>query len=240
MGVADMSFKPPIEVLSTLENEIKRGFLGYYGGIESYRREVTKWLKTKHDWEPKPEWVSTAHGLVAAIGTALRAFTNQSDGIIIFSPVYHQFRNIIKANNREMIESEMIKKNGRYYLDLDNLENKVFSGMSLYYCGIIGLVITGLLIWVTEYYTGTNYRPVRSVASSSTTGHGTNVIQGLAVSLEATAIPALIIVTGILATNHIAGLYGIAIAVTTMLALAGMVVAPVSYTHLTLPTKRIV
>ena len=110
-----------------------------------------------------------------------------------------------------------------YVLGLDNtykLENKVFSGMSLYYCGIIGLVITGLLIWVTEYYTGTNYRPVRSVASSSTTGHGTNVIQGLAVSLEATAIPALIIVTGILATNNIAGLYGIAIAVTTMLALS--------------------
>ena len=125
MGVADMSFKPPIEVLTTLENEIKRGFLGYYGGIESYRREVTKWLKTMHDWEPKPEWVNTAHGLVAAIGTALRAFTNQSDGIIIFSPVYHQFRNIIKANNRELIESEMIKKNGRYYLDLDNLENKM-------------------------------------------------------------------------------------------------------------------
>jgi cystathionine beta-lyase len=120
-----MSFKPPIEVLTTLENEIKRGFLGYYGGIESYRREVTKWLKTKHDWEPKPEWVNTAHGLVAAIGTALRAFTNQSDGIIIFSPVYHQFRNIIKANNRELIESEMIKKNGRYYLDLNNLENKM-------------------------------------------------------------------------------------------------------------------
>ena len=119
-----------------------------------------------------------------------------------------------------------------YVLGLDNtynLENKVFSGMSLYYCGIIGLVITGLLIWVTEYYTGTNYRPVRSVASSSTTGHGTNVIQGLAVSLEATAIPALIIVTGILATNHIAGLYGIAIAVTTMLALAGMVVALDAY-----------
>ena len=78
--------------------------------------------------------------------------------------------------------------------------------MSLYYCGVIGLIITGLLIWVTEYYTGTNYRPVRSVASSSTTGHGTNVIQGLAISLEATAIPALIIVAGILLTNHIAGL----------------------------------
>ena len=119
-----------------------------------------------------------------------------------------------------------------FVLGLENsydLDNKSFTGMSLYYCGIIGLIITGLLIWVTEYYTGTNYRPVRSVANSSTTGHGTNVIQGLAISLEATAIPALIIVSGILLTNHIAGLYGIAIAVTTMLALAGMVVALDAY-----------
>ena len=110
-----------------------------------------------------------------------------------------------------------------------NVSGKSFNGMSLYYCGIIGLVITGLLIWITEYYTGTSYRPVKSVAASSTTGHGTNVIQGLAVSMEATAVPALIIVTGILTTNSIAGLYGIAIAVTTMLALAGMVVALDAY-----------
>ena len=119
-----------------------------------------------------------------------------------------------------------------YVLGLENtytISNKSFSGMSLYLCGVTGLVITGLLIWVTEYYTGTNYRPVKSVASSSTTGHGTNVIQGLAVSMEATAIPALIIVGGILLTNYIAGLFGIAIAVTTMLALAGMVVALDAY-----------
>ena len=119
-----------------------------------------------------------------------------------------------------------------FVLGLENIytiSNKSFTGMSLYICGVIGLVITGLLIWVTEYYTGTNYRPVRSVASSSTTGHGTNVIQGLAVSMEATAIPALIIVGGILLTNYIAGLFGIAIAVTTMLALAGMVVALDAY-----------
>ena len=119
-----------------------------------------------------------------------------------------------------------------YVLGLDNiykLKGKSFTGIDLYYCGVIGLIITGLLIWVTEYYTGTNYRPVKSVASSSTTGHGTNVIQGLAISLEATAIPALIIVAGILLTNNIAGLYGIAIAVTTMLALAGMVVALDAY-----------
>ncbi len=109
------------------------------------------------------------------------------------------------------------------------ISDKLFTGLSLYICGIIGLMITGLLIWVTEYYTGTNYRPVKSVAKSSITGHGTNVIQGLAVSMEATALPALIIVSGIMATNYIAGLFGIAIAVTTMLALAGMVVALDAY-----------
>ena len=107
--------------------------------------------------------------------------------------------------------------------------NSEFSGFELYLCGVVGLIITGLIIWVTEYYTGTNFRPVKSVAKSSTTGHGTNVIQGLAVSLEATALPALIIIAGILLTNHLAGLFGIAIAVTTMLALAGMVVALDAY-----------
>ncbi len=110
-----------------------------------------------------------------------------------------------------------------------NIGDKNFTGFDLYYCGIIGLVVTGLIIWVTEYYTGTNYRPVRSVAKSSTTGHGTNVIQGLAVSMEATALPALIIVAGIITTNELAGLFGIAIAVTAMLALTGMVVALDAY-----------
>ena len=105
------------------------------------------------------------------------------------------------------------------------IEDKIFTGMGLYVCGVIGLIITGLIIYVTEYYTGTNFRPVQSIASSSTTGHGTNVIQGLAVSMEAAALPALIIVAGILVTNYIAGLFGIAIAVTSMLALAGMVIA---------------
>ena len=111
----------------------------------------------------------------------------------------------------------------------NNNAGAIFSGLDLYICGIVGFVITGLIIWVTEYYTGTNYRPVKTVAKSSTTGHGTNVIQGLAVSMEATALPALIIVAGILYTNSLAGLYGIAIAVTAMLALTGMVVALDAY-----------
>ncbi len=100
-----------------------------------------------------------------------------------------------------------------------------FDGRALFYCGLIGLIITGLIIWSTEYYTGTNYRPVKSVALASVTGHGTNVIQGLAISLESTAVPAIIIIAGILTTYGLAGLFGIAIAVTTMLALAGFVVA---------------
>ena len=109
------------------------------------------------------------------------------------------------------------------------VNDKNFSGFDLYICAVAGLIITGLIIWVTEYYTGTNFRPVKSVASSSTTGHGTNVIQGLAISMEATAVPAIIIVIGILFTNSLAGLYGIAIAVTSMLALTGMVVALDAY-----------
>ena len=106
-----------------------------------------------------------------------------------------------------------------------NIEDQVFNGLDLYLCGFIGLVITGLIIWITEYYTGVTYRPVKSVAAASETGHGTNVIQGLAVSMEATALPALVIVIGIISTFSLAGLFGIAIAVSTMLALAGMVVA---------------
>ncbi|MGV6802083.1 MAG: sodium-translocating pyrophosphatase [bacterium] len=105
------------------------------------------------------------------------------------------------------------------------LGDKSFTGGSLFWCGVIGLVITFLIVFVTEYYTGTEYRPVKSVALASESGHGTNVIQGLAISMEATAAPALIIVFGIIATFSLAGLYGVAIAVTTMLALAGMIVA---------------
>ena len=103
------------------------------------------------------------------------------------------------------------------------------SGSDLFWCGLIGLVVTGLMIWVTEYYTSTEYKPVKSIANASTTGHATNVIQGLAVSMQATAVPALIISAGIILAYLFADLFGIAIAVTAMLALAGMVVALDAY-----------
>ena len=110
-------------------------------------------------------------------------------------------------------------------LGMGEIANTSFSGMDLFICGVIGLIITGAIVVITEYYTGVNYRPVKSVAAASESGHGTNVIQGLAVSMEATAIPVLIIVFGIISTYSMAGLYGIAIAVTAMLGVAGMIVA---------------
>ncbi len=104
-----------------------------------------------------------------------------------------------------------------------------FTGMALFWSMMVGLAVTGLLVWITEYYTGTNYRPVRSIAKASETGHGTNVIQGLAISLESTALPTLVICVGIIVAFKLAGLIGIAFAATSMLALAGMVVALDAY-----------
>ena len=104
-----------------------------------------------------------------------------------------------------------------------------FTGWDLFWCMMIGLAVTGLLVWITEYYTGTNYRPVKSIAKASVTGHGTNVIQGLAISLESTALPTLVIVVAVVAAYQLAGIIGVAFAATALLALAGMVVALDAY-----------
>jgi K(+)-stimulated pyrophosphate-energized sodium pump len=108
---------------------------------------------------------------------------------------------------------------------IGTVAGKAVTGSNLFICGLVGLVVTGLIVVITEYYTGTGKRPVVSIAQASVTGHGTNVIQGLAVSLESTALPALVIIGGIISTYQLAGLFGTAIAVTTMLGIAGMIVA---------------
>ncbi|MBL6939630.1 MAG: sodium-translocating pyrophosphatase [Alphaproteobacteria bacterium] len=115
-----------------------------------------------------------------------------------------------------------------YLVGMDNtltIGDTSFTGMTLFWCGVVGLAVTAMIIVITEYYTGTNFTPVKAIAEASVTGHGTNVIRGLAVSMEATAAPALVICAGIIVTYLMAGLFGIAIAVSTMLSLAGMVVA---------------
>lgn len=114
-------------------------------------------------------------------------------------------------------------------LGQDILQDYSISSIDLFVCSLVGLVVTGFLIWITEYYTSTAYRPVRDIAKASETGHGTNIIQGLAVSLESTALPVLVICAGIVVAYMYAGLYGISIAAVTMLALAGMIVALDAY-----------
>jgi len=115
------------------------------------------------------------------------------------------------------------------YFLIDHVFSGQEAGMDYFICAIVGLVVTGLMVWITEYYTSTSFRPVKVVAKASETGHGTNVISGLAMSMEATAIPAIIISAGIIVSYVTADIYGIGIAATTMLALAGMVVALDAY-----------
>ena len=146
-------------------------------------------------------------------------------------------KNIMAALYKGLIATGVFSAAGIYFLTdhLIGLQNTYtigalsFTGMNIFYCAMAGLLLTGLIVWITEYYTSTSFRPVRSVAAASVTGHGTNVIQGLAVSMEATALPVILISGAIIFTFIQCGLFGVAIAATTMLALAGMVVALDAY-----------
>jgi K(+)-stimulated pyrophosphate-energized sodium pump len=149
--------------------------------------------------------------------------------------------NIMGALYKGFIASAVISAAGIYYATTKMFPADVtlamgqgatamtITGQDLLHCAGVGLAVTGLMVWITEYYTSTAYRPVRSVAAASATGHGTNVIQGLAISMESTALPVLVICVGMISAYSFAGLFGIAIAATTMLALAGMVVALDAY-----------
>jgi K(+)-stimulated pyrophosphate-energized sodium pump len=140
-------------------------------------------------------------------------------------------RNIMRALYKGLIVAGILSVVGVGFIinqlvpDPVDIAGKTVSWLQLFGCGLAGLAVTALIVMITEYYTGTGFRPVRSVAKASASGHGTNVIQGLAVSLESTALPALVIIVAIIVTFKLAGLYGVAIATTTMLALAGFIVA---------------
>lgn len=166
-------------------------------------------------------------GAVCIVGSIIGAqFVRLGKSQNIMSALY---KGLIAAS---VVSGLLIVGATEWMIGIDNafeIGNRRLSGLSLLYCALAGLGVTGLLVWITEYYTSTRFRPVRSVAKASLTGHATNIIQGLAVSLESTALPVLVISAGILFTYLTAGLFGIAIAATTMLALAGMIVALDAY-----------
>ena len=125
MWVADMDFKPPQAVADALQKAVDLGVFGYYGNSASYREAVCSWMDRRHGWDIQPEWVLNTHGLVAAIGIALRALTSEGDGVILFTPVYHSFAKMVKGNGRKVVEAQLELENGRYEMDLEALEAKL-------------------------------------------------------------------------------------------------------------------
>ncbi len=122
MWVADMDFRPPQAVSDTLQTMVDHGVHGYYAPDTSYKAAVCGWMQRRHGWDIQPEWISTTHGLVAAVALALQAFTQKGDGIILFTPVYHAFAKMINNNERKIVEAELVQANGRYEMDLSALE----------------------------------------------------------------------------------------------------------------------
>jgi len=122
MWVADMDFRPPQAVDDALQGAVDHGVYGYYAMDASYRSAVCGWLERRHGWKVDPTWLSTTHGLVAAVALALQAYTEKGDGIILFTPVYHAFAKMINNNERQIVESELVLESGRYEMDLAALE----------------------------------------------------------------------------------------------------------------------
>ena len=122
MWVADMDFPPPPAVNEVVRQAALHGVHGYFGDDTDYRQALIGWMQRRHDWHVEPDWIINAHGLCNAIGICLQAFSAVGDGVIIFSPVYHAFARIIKANDRQLVESPLVERDGRYHMDLAKLE----------------------------------------------------------------------------------------------------------------------
>lgn len=121
MWVADMDFRPPTAVTEALTAAVAHGVYGYFGDDRAYKSAITGWMDRRHGWTVDPETISTAHGLVAGTALCLQAFTEPGDGVILFTPVYHAFARVIRANNRVVVESRLIERDGRYEMDLATL-----------------------------------------------------------------------------------------------------------------------
>lgn len=122
MWVADMDFRPPQSVSDALQKMVDHGVFGYFGDDRDYKNAICSWMQRRHDWQIKPEWIFTTHGLVNGTAMCVQTFTKPGDGVILFTPVYHAFSRVIKANNRKLVESELHNIDGRYEMDFDALE----------------------------------------------------------------------------------------------------------------------
>jgi cystathionine beta-lyase len=125
MWVADMDFRPPQSVSDALQASIDHGIHGYFGDEGEHHQAIIQWMKTRHQWAVEPEWISTVHGLVQGTALCVQAFSKPDEGVILFTPVYHAFAKIIKANNREVIESPLEIHNGRYEMNLEKLAGEL-------------------------------------------------------------------------------------------------------------------
>ena len=121
MWVADMDFRPPPSVTAALRAEIDHGVHGYFGDDRAYKTAITGWMARRHGWEVDPATIATTHGVVAGLALCLQAFTEPGDGVILFTPVYHAFHRVLRANRREIVESPLVEVGGRYAMDLDAL-----------------------------------------------------------------------------------------------------------------------